>query len=338
MPPSPVWRHVLHLPSPGLVSCRCRPLSLSVKLKQPWPVLDHVSLVFGMPSARRLSYKALHDAAAGADTMAKKLSISSVSWIDQKPLPKVGFWMVIGAATSWPKRVIMGLVGTSNPAPPSRIENIQTFARGKQYRALISCTVEIEPNVRALDVTLDPGYTPPFDKSKIDSSLRSVAPIPDDPDFHAGEASPISAVRVGKLHPCSSLIVKSGQKVLVSALIKFRAGKHTDDIGIEKANAPAHVPWVWSEFALVCQGSTYHLLCNGSKFPSHVWFVNGESIATILQAEISVSEHDPILNAGQPAKYKQTDSSIDKSSGNVGTHADAIGPASQLDIELKPVP
>jgi hypothetical protein len=291
-----------------------------------------------MPTAPRLSYKALHDATTGAEFMPKKFSISSVSWIDQKPLPKVGFWMVVGAATSWPKRVIMGLVGTSNPTPPSRIENVQTFVRSKQYRALISCTVEMEPSVRALEVTLDPGYTPPFDKSKIDSSLRSVAPIPDDPDFHAGEASPISAVCVGKLHPCSSLIVKSGQKVLASALIKFRAGKHTDDIGIEKANAPAHVPWVWSEFALVSQGSTYRLLCNGSKFPSHVWFVNGKSVATIVQANISVSEHDPILNTGQPANKKQTDASTDKSSGNVGAHADSIGPAGQLDIELKVVP
>src|SRR5262245_55242081 len=77
-----------------------------------------------------------------ADAMnGTRISVCSVSWIDEKPLPNVGFWLVAGAAISWPKRVIMGLVGTSNPQPPLKLQSVDTFRSTKQYRALLSCSV-----------------------------------------------------------------------------------------------------------------------------------------------------------------------------------------------------
>jgi len=266
--------------------------------------------------------------------MASKITVSCVSWIDQASLPKVGFWVVAGAATSWPKRILMGLVGTSNPTPPLKIDKIETFTKERQYRALLACTVELNPNVKISDETLNPGYTPPFDKTKIDTILRSVAPIPDDVAFYPGEKSPLSSILASRLHPCSSLTINKGDTVIVSALIKFRAGKHTDDIGIEKANSPVHVPWVWSEFALISNKSGYRLLCNGSTFPSHAWYFNGKQVATQIQAQIAMSEHDSTLNTGQPASQPQTGASTDKSTGVISKHAQAIGSNAQFDIAL----
>ena len=266
--------------------------------------------------------------------MTNRISLTCVSWIDQSPLPKVGFWLLAGASVSWAKRVIMGLVGTSNPPPSEEIQDVQAFARMKQYRALLSCVVELQPAIKLTDIIIDPGYTPPFDKSKIDTAFSSIAPIPDDPDFYAGEMSPNSEVFANRLHPCSSLAIKKEYKVIVSALIKFRAGTHTDKIGIEKAKSPVHVPWVWSEFALVVSGSTYRLLCNGSVFPSHAWYVNGQSVAKSVPAQITVSEQDPILNTGQPAGKLQTNASIDRSTEPIGKHAEGLGPGKQFDLQI----
>jgi hypothetical protein len=68
----------------------------------------------------------------------KTISLCSVSWIDEKSLPQVGFWFVAGAAISWPRRVVMGLVGTANPEPPRKIPVVDAFRARKQYRALTS--------------------------------------------------------------------------------------------------------------------------------------------------------------------------------------------------------
>lgn len=266
--------------------------------------------------------------------MVNKVSLSCISWIDPKPLPKVGFWLLASALTSWPKRVMMGLVGTSNPRPGPKIGDMKAFIRAKQYRALVTCVIEFTPAVRASDVLIDPGYTPPFDKNKIDTSLRVIAPISDDGVFHAGELSPISAVHTGRLHPSSSLILKKEDKVIASALIKFRAGAHTDSIGIEKANSPVHVPWVWSEFALVCTGSSYRLVCNGSIFPSHAWYVDGKNVAEIIQCLVTISENDPILTTGRPASGPQSISATDKDVGTIGGQSQAIKASTQIDVAL----
>lgn len=276
-----------------------------------------------------------------------RISVCSVSWIDEKPLPNVGFWLVAGAAISWPKRVIMGLVGTSNPPPPRKLQSVDTFRSTKQYRALLSCSVDTaartmgpRPAYKLSDVILDPGYTPPFDKSKIHTSLRAVAPIPDDASYYAGESSSLSAVTTGSLHPCSSLAVPAGHEVLVSALIKFRAGEHTDTIGVKDAKSPVHVPWVWCEYALISSRSGLRLLGQGSTFPSHAWYVNGAQIASRLQGPIAVSENDPAISTGervvegQPATAAKNDRSAGDISGS--GHQWTLGKGQPIDVAIPP--
>jgi hypothetical protein len=264
------------------------------------------------------------------------IEVASISWIDDGSVPKVGFWFVAGALTSWPRRVIMGLVGTSNPEPPTKLTSVAAFASSKQYRALLACTLRDRAARKISDLVVDPGYTPPFDKSKLDTRLRDVAPIPNDTAFYAGEKSAVSGAVTGKLHPCSTLSVPRGGEVLVSALIKFRAGKHTDEIGIKNANSPVHVPWVWCEYALVARSSGLLLLCNGSVFPSHAWYVNGKQVAKAMQAQVTVSDHDPALSTGQPAAYIASPAVADKSAGSVFGHQYTLAAGEQTNVDLSP--
>jgi len=265
---------------------------------------------------------------------ANRIALCSVSWIDEKPLPKVGFWFVAGAAVSWPKRVIMGLVGTSNPEPPMELASIEGFQARQQYRALISCSLDRQRQGALGDTIIDPGYTPPFDKSKLDTRLRHVAPIPDDPKFYPGDLSPLSGVSAKALHKSSSLTVPRDHEVLVSAFIKFRAGKDTDNVGITEAKSPVHVPWVWCEYALVSSGSKFRLLGQGSTFPSHAWYVNGTQVAKRLQGPVTVSERDPAISTGRPAAQARAEAANDTSDGAVTGHEYAVAPGDLMDVDV----
>jgi hypothetical protein len=265
----------------------------------------------------------------------EEIDLASISWIDRKGLPRVGFWFVAGASMSWYRRVIMGLVGTANPEPPESLANVQAFQRKQQYRALLSCTFSggLRPRIAAQQI--DPGFTPPFDKSTIPALERPFAPVPDDKTFYAGESSPVSGVVVGRLHPCSTLSIPGGSKVLLSALIKFRAGEHTDAIGISTDVAsPVHVPWVWCEYALVSTGSRQSLICNGSVFPSHAWYINGRQVGKRLQTEVHASSTDPVLNTGQPAGKLRDRTEADKGSGAVSSQLYAVDAGLQQSIDL----
>ena len=263
-----------------------------------------------------------------------RVEVTMISWIDQKPLPNVSFWFVAGAALNWPNRVVMGLVGTCNPEPAQTLDNLNAFRARKQYRALASFSLPIQQSSPAEDTIIDGGYTPPFDKSKIDTVLRSVAPIPDDPNFYPGETSPLSAVVTASLHPSSTLTLPTGPSVIASCLIKFRAGKHTDNIGIEEANSPVHVPWVWCECAIILSGPTYRLLGKGSTFPSHAWYVNGTQVAKELQAPVNVSEKEPAISTGRPANQPRVEASRDISKGRITSHNYTLGDGPQKNVDI----
>jgi len=219
---------------------------------------------------------------------------------------------------------MIGLVATANPRPEKQI-NIANFRARQQYRALASVSIPLTSPTKLSDKIVDPGWTPPLDRSKIDTSVAGLMPLGDDQKFYLGEASCISSIEVGKLHPSTTLVLpKREDRVLVSMLIKFRAGAHTNKMGIEKADSPVHVPWVWCESALIMSNKKYILLGAGSQFPSHAWYINGKRIAVALQKPISLSENEPAISTGRPAGQPRADAMSDRSTGTINSHEFAI--------------
>lgn len=272
-------------------------------------------------SQQRSTVRSVHD------QLHEVRQVVSISWIDGLGLPtltefqtfKAGLQNLVDDAGQWPFKVMVGLVGTQNPHPPKLLDS--AFRLTKHFRAMVG--IEFTKEGKIADFFLDPGYTPPVDQAKL-PNLTQLAPIPSDPAFYAGELSPVSSVSPGLLNRASTLQVSSRDRVLVSALIKFRAGRHTDQIGIEKANSPYHVPWVWCEFALVSQGDTLKLLANGSRFPSHAWYVNGRRVGLLLQKNLELSKDEPALAAGVSSKDPQPDALSDHGNGPVDVHPNTV--------------
>ena len=269
----------------------------------------------------------------------KNFTLSSISWIDRNGIPNIGLGFVASAGMKWHKRVIMGLLATSNPPPAKTIENIETFRQRKQYRAITHYKHSEFHNFDSYTI-VDAGYTPAFNKSGLNTQIMTY--IPDmllkdslnDPKPYPGDKSPLSAIVKDKLHSCSTLTIPNGSDVIISSLIKFRAGEHTDETGINDAISPTHVPWVWCECALIRNGGTYSLITNGSIFPSHAWYLNGQQVGMSLQAPISDSEKEPVISTGRQAAQPWQSSDKDQSMGRVDKHLYAIESGKQTEIDL----
>ena len=112
--------------------------------------------------------------------MAGALTITTISWIDRKNLPMPGIGNLIEAArggdSGWDDRTIIGLIATCNPPPPAPLGDLTTFRAKKEYRAVTS--IQLKPDLSGLsgDAILDPGWTPPFDKSKLPLLARLKSP------------------------------------------------------------------------------------------------------------------------------------------------------------------
>lgn len=265
----------------------------------------------------------------GQAVLSRALTITSVSWIDSEGLPELTYEDGIKALffSNWPFRVMVGLVGTSNPRPPNPLP--AEFRAGKQFRALLRYHVRTDATLS--DMVIDPGYTPPIDPTKLPVAMR--LKVPRDHNYYSGESSAISKIVRGRLHPASSLRVPQGATVLVSALLKFRAGSHTDSVGIKEALSPYHVPWVWCEHALIARDDRLFLLANGSRFPSHAWYIDGVQLGSVIQTPIKISEEEPALSTGQSAETASAGAAVDDMlTGAIDTHQFTIG--RRLNVQL----
>lgn len=271
----------------------------------------------------------------------------SISWIDPQMLPPVN---ALDAArpidNAWLPKTIMGLRATANyNPPPLRIADVAAYQHTKAYRALTAghVALNVDASTRKLvEVTqvdppvLNPGWTPPFSRSTFPSSL--LPSVIDagirDRTFYAGQCSPVSQIVVGARHPNGVLSAPAGDQIVAHALIKFRAGTHTDEQGQSwMVGAPFHVPWVWCEMLLSYRPGVLHLQGVGSPFPSHAWYVAGLRRAvrrqisdaeipghweTQLVSDAPVYACDPekmnlyrVLNKGAPAATPQPPESAD---------------------------
>lgn len=276
----------------------------------------------------------------------KKVEVGVISWISERPHPLTmhGFRRLT-LNPEWLFDTHVGLIATSNSAPPVMVD-FKTYQQTQQYRAMMFCSLEVEADeetdtiisLSVVEAFHDPGWTPPFDPWKVKATLAPALVDKDikDRNFYPGEAGLGTKIQLQRYHDSSNMkgVVRADQ-VLVNGVLKFRAGKHTDDLGVKKVGAPFHVPWVWCEFLLAYKGGKIHLFGQGSEFPTHTWYLNGKSVfqvdrvgdttfpiasSGLLTSEIDVEKMKiyPVLAVGMPAKYPQLQNSIN--SGPVSTH------------------
>lgn len=254
---------------------------------------------------------------APAQSLPRGLTIVGVSWIDRDNLPNLSTFAGFAAAVMdyWPFRVMVGLVATSNPRPATALP--ESFLDAQQHRAYSSFSVSGTGAVS--NSVIDGGYTPGIDLTRTPGFA---------PNFlfrgydatHPGETSALSGTVTGRLHPASSLRVEPNETVISSTLVKFRAGKETDEIGINTANSPHHVPWVWHEHALIRTPRDTVLRMNGSRFPSHAWYIDRRRVALRLQAPVKMSDTEPALITGPRKGSTVIAAASDTATGPIGDH------------------
>jgi hypothetical protein len=264
--------------------------------------------------------------------MARNFSIEfgSISLIRQPISPMWHLGQAAALSPDWIPKTYLGLLATSNADPPGAALDFAAHRRNKDFRAMMRARIDIAladtgtaiQSLAMRDDFLDPGWTPPFDRS-ISLLTRVYAPDPSmaDPSFYEGELGRGSSISIGARHPNSLISADAVQgPVVVNALIFFRAGAHTDNIGITSVRAPFHVPWVYCEFLVFVAGDGFRMLCTGSSFPSHFFYVDGNLVDFIGEAtdssfptswrhpltiETSRLNLYPILAAGAPASGPQ---------------------------------
>jgi hypothetical protein len=277
-----------------------------------------------------------------------RFPVGVVCWIDAQHLPFIAPQDVAWAKVGWPNRVCIGLVATTNPPPPDAIFNVPVFRNTRQFRAMMWGDLQVEVD-RATDrVTrcrltgevLDPGWTPPFDKKKValGDLMEAAEPAIRDRQFYPGELSPVSKMYAQQRHPNSPLVLPADEQVVAEGLIKFRAGKHTDEVGIGKTESPFHVPWTWSALAITYAGKgEFRAYTRGAIFPTHRWYVGGVQVRTSLQAEVEMSDKEPALTTGAPADRPQADDDS-RPGTSVTTHKYTLSAGKQLTIPLGLLP
>jgi len=299
--------------------------------------------------------------------MKRELTIGTVSWINRTPNPITSTVETQLLTPEWIPKTFLGLAATANPDPGETIGDFGKFRSGKHFRAMNYAKLSFEADdttgaitkFTGIEAWQDPGYTPPFSQSSF--PLTFLAPDMSiwSNTWYAGEMSPFSKVCHQARHPNSAITgVGAGETVLVNAMIKFRAGTHTDNIGIKNAGCPFHVPWVWNEVLVTLAGGKVKLYGRASVFPSHAWYIDGKRVAAKGQVGDSsfpkksllpsfvprfpgfgglgmapnplvINETAlltyPVLAAGAPASGSQTTLGADKGlTTSVETHANAV--------------
>lgn len=282
--------------------------------------------------------------------MLREVTIGSISWIDGSTLPPVSGWLVFRSKQDWLAKTYMGLAATANPPPPETVD-FKAYRAGKQFRALMYCRFRFDVDDQTkklkkfsvLEAIHDPGWTPPFDQSKFPSTKvlfwkKSIT----DSNFYQGESSPVSVIRTEARHPNSTLAEISGNEiVLVNGLVKFRAGKHTDEVGVsDEVGAPFHVPWVWCELLLTFDGTKTKLYGTGSAFPSHAWYLDNKLVKKVMQTADGALAADvdpantrlfPIMKKGAAAAGPQSSLGSENALiGSVELHPNTVQKGSQV--------
>jgi hypothetical protein len=276
-----------------------------------------------------------------------RMTVGTISWIRGIPNPFTSGALgpvdaEFGFDPDWVPKTYLGLAATRNP-PPEATPDFTAARQGRQFRAMTFCHFSLQVdaddrirNFKVLNAFHDPGFTPPFNAGALPAHFGDLADLLfSDGQFHAGEASSLSLVNTEARHANTTITdVPPEEVVLVDSLIKFRAGKVTDDIGRDKVGAPFHVPWVWCESVVTYAGNgVFKLYGRGSIFPTHSFYLDGHKVATIDEVgdatfpklpgtrkiEVSRLRLFPVLSKGAAAAGPQPPTQ-ETLGGSVETH------------------
>jgi hypothetical protein len=224
--------------------------------------------------------------------MRKEIKVGMVSWINDLPNPIYSTLQAVTLVPDWIPKTYLGSSATSNSAPPDPLTDFKAYQNAHDFRAMAFCDFQVDiddiggaiTNFSVVSALHDPGWTPAFKMRHWPSTILSFDMSIYSISEFAGEASSVSIVATQNRHASSTIpSVPANETVLVNALIKFRAGKHTDDIGVNDVGAAFHVPWVWCELLLTFVAGRFKLYGQGSLFPSHAWYFNDTCVKTIGQ-------------------------------------------------------
>jgi hypothetical protein len=239
-----------------------------------------------------LRNKAAGAAGGPAKAGVYEITVGAISWINPTPCPVYRSEQVLLLDPDWVPKTYLGLNATSNTPPTKEVGDFKAYQNEGDFRALMFCrfALTLEEGTGAvtgfevLEAAHDGGWTPPFKISAWPGTALSIDPEIYSNQWHQGEYSPVSVVRTRKRHKNTMIKgVKSDETVLVNGLVKFRAGSHTDTIGVTSVKAPFHVPWVWCEMLLTYADGKLTCYGRGSVFPSHAWYVNGRRVFQDIQ-------------------------------------------------------
>jgi hypothetical protein len=273
-----------------------------------------------------------------------KINIGSLSWIHQQVTP---VWFISDGkllSPNWVPQTYIGLFATRNRSPGAALD-LPAYRASRQFRAMTYADLTVETSDDGKSVTgvtldssiLDPGYTPPFDRS---ITLLTRVYVPEasmkDPAFHPGELGGASAVVLRRRHPNSTIgLSVPTANIVANALIMFRAGPVTDGIGVTTVKCPYHVPWVWCEWLLTYDAGKFAVFGTGSTFPTHTFYAQGSSYGQQdeptdaafvrswrhpLTIDTSTLRVYPVLTVGAPASGPQA----------ADVTRNAAGPASSI--------
>ena len=226
------------------------------------------------------------------NTLQREFTVGTVSWIDARPNPIILSAETMILAPDWIPKTYLGLSATSKPAPPSFLPDFRAYQWSMNFRSMTFCRFRVALDVstrtvsdfQVLDAFHDGGWTPPFRMRSWPATALSFQKSIHSNTPYQGEYSPQSLVNTQRRHRNSTIgTVSSSETVLVNTMIKFRAGKHTDDVGIREVGSPYHVPWVWCEMLLTYAGGRFKAYGRGSIYPSHAWYVNNSRVQTQIQ-------------------------------------------------------
>ena len=140
-----------------------------------------------------------------------------------------------------------------------------------------------------------------------------------DPNPYPAEHSPLSRVYFDRQHDNTVFpALGPGERLVVNGLHRFRAGTHTDMVGMREAHSAYHVPWVWAEFLLTTTGGGRVRLRGASSiFPTVAFYLDDRQVQPVhRQATDSAfpplglldaksMKIWPVLSAGAPASAKE---------------------------------